>query len=186
MRRSLRSPPRSSGAGRENPSASASRNSPMCSGLKRNASQPSAISAARATFLGPSAPSTIGRSARSGCTIDLSGRPSRALRDKGAGSARPRWSQAPRGPAPDARWTRTRGCASRLGRAARTIPRRPEVPSTEAEHEAASAQVVEGDGGHGRGSRGTGRELAQRRPSRILVVREPNDASGVNASAVCL
>ena len=38
--------------------------------------QPSAISAARATFLGPSAPRMIGTSARSGWTIGLSALPS--------------------------------------------------------------------------------------------------------------
>ncbi|SKV72931.1 Uncharacterised protein [Mycobacteroides abscessus subsp. abscessus] len=38
-------------------------------------SQPSAISAVKATFLGPSAPRKIGISDRSGCTIGLSGFP---------------------------------------------------------------------------------------------------------------
>ena len=38
-------------------------------------SQPSAISAAMATFFGPSAPSMIGMSSRSGFTIDFNGLP---------------------------------------------------------------------------------------------------------------
>jgi hypothetical protein len=43
-------------------------------------SQPSAISAVMATFLGPSAPSQMGTSARSGWTMGLRGLPSpRAL-----------------------------------------------------------------------------------------------------------
>jgi hypothetical protein len=44
-------------------------------GEKKMGNQPSAISAARATFFGPSAPRMIGTSARSGCTIGLSGFP---------------------------------------------------------------------------------------------------------------
>jgi hypothetical protein len=47
-------------------------------GAKNNGSQPSPISAARATFFGPSAAMKIGISLRSGWTVDLSALPSPA------------------------------------------------------------------------------------------------------------
>ena len=62
--------------GRANPSSSDEVNSAMWWGEKKIGNQPSAISPARATFFGPSAPKMIGMSDRSGCTIDLSGLPS--------------------------------------------------------------------------------------------------------------
>ncbi len=48
----------------------------MARGEKKMGNHPSAISAARATFFGPSAPRMIGMSARSGWTMGLSGLPS--------------------------------------------------------------------------------------------------------------
>ncbi len=62
--------------GRAKPSSSAAENSPMWAGEKKIGNQPSAISAASATFFGPSAPSTIGMSLRRGWTMALSGLPS--------------------------------------------------------------------------------------------------------------
>ena len=61
--------------GRANPSARAGSKALTASGEKKMGNQPSAISAARATFFGPSAPRMIGMSARSGWTMDLSGLP---------------------------------------------------------------------------------------------------------------
>ena len=62
--------------GRAKPSSSDASKEDIARGEKKMGNQPSAISAARATFLGPSAPRMIGMSARSGCTIGLSGLPS--------------------------------------------------------------------------------------------------------------
>ena len=62
--------------GRANPSSSEASKEDMPLGEKKMGNQPSAISAARATFFGPSAPRMIGMSFRRGCTIDLSGLPS--------------------------------------------------------------------------------------------------------------
>ena len=62
--------------GRANPSSSHALYWSARPRLKKMASQPSAISAVCATFFGPSAPSQIGTSARSGCVIGLSGLPS--------------------------------------------------------------------------------------------------------------
>ncbi len=47
----------------------------MWAGEKKIGNHPSAISAARATFLGPSAPRTMGMSLRRGWTMGLSGLP---------------------------------------------------------------------------------------------------------------
>ena len=63
-------------SGRAKPSSSEASKEDMARGEKKMGNQPSAISAARAMFFGPSAPKMIGMSARSGCTIDLSGLPS--------------------------------------------------------------------------------------------------------------
>ena len=62
--------------GRAKPSSSDASKEDIARGEKKMGNQPSAISAARATFLGPSAPKMMGTSARSGCTIGLSGLPS--------------------------------------------------------------------------------------------------------------
>ena len=61
--------------GRAKPSSSDASNDDMARGEKKMGNQPSAISAASATFFGPSAPKMIGMSARKGCTMDLSGFP---------------------------------------------------------------------------------------------------------------
>ena len=66
---------RDAAPGRAKPSSRASVNSPMWAGEKKIGNQPSAISAARATFFGPSAPRTMGMSVRSGWTMALSGLP---------------------------------------------------------------------------------------------------------------
>ena len=62
--------------GRANPSASAGSNAFTALGEKKMGNHPSAISAARATFFGPSAPRMMGISGRSGCTMGFSGLPS--------------------------------------------------------------------------------------------------------------
>ena len=61
--------------GRAKPSSKYPWKDSMARGAKKIGNQPSAISAASATFLGPSAPMMIGMSSRSGCTMDLSGLP---------------------------------------------------------------------------------------------------------------
>ncbi len=62
--------------GRANPSASEGSNAFTALGEKKIGNQPSAISAARATFFGPSAPKMMGMSFRRGWTIGFKAFPS--------------------------------------------------------------------------------------------------------------
>ena len=161
----------------------------MALGEKKMGNQPSAISAARATFFGPSAPRMIGMSARNGCTIGLSGLPSPVPPGIGQGVVRAVVGH---------RCLPGQHLAHDVDVLAGSGQRRREglaVPAldhlgardAEAEHEAAPGEVVHGQGRHGHGRGRAGRELAERRAqAHPLGARAPPGQRGQGVGAVGL